>query len=95
MHPGVLGTCSALFFVVILSHIQVRSEFAGSGLVYIEYFYLILYAYLILVALNAWVLSNALEYSDSILLWRDNFIVKLLYWPVLLWSMLIVTWILL
>ena len=92
---GVLGTCSALFFVVILSHIQVRSEFAGSGLVYIEYFYLILYAYLILVALNAWVLSNASEYSDNILLWRDNFIVKLLYWPVLLWSMLIVTWILL
>ena len=92
---GVLGTCSALFFVVILSHIQVRSEFKGSGLVYIEYFYLILYAYLILVALNAWVLSNTPEYSGSLLVWRDNFIVKLLYWPVLLWAMLIVTWILL
>ena len=92
---GVLGTCSALFFVVILSHIQVRSEFAGSGLVYIEYFYLIMYAYLILVALNAWILANTPEGSNNVLVWRDNFVVKLLYWPVLLWAMLIVTWVLL
>ena len=92
---GVPGTCSALFFVVILSHIQVRSEFAGSGLVYIEYFYLILYAYLILVALNAWVLSNTPEFNGSLPVWRDNFILKLLYWSELLWAMLIVTWILL
>jgi len=37
-----LTTCSAIFFVILLAHIQVRSQFAESGLVYIEYFYLIM-----------------------------------------------------
>ena len=33
---GVTGTCPALFFAVLLCHIEVRSMFAGSRLVYIE-----------------------------------------------------------
>jgi len=33
---GAIATCSALFFVVMLAHIQIRRQFVGSGLVYIE-----------------------------------------------------------
>jgi len=36
---GVIGTSSALFFVVLLAHIQLREQFAGTSVVYMEYFY--------------------------------------------------------
>jgi len=88
---GFLGTCSALFFVVMLSHIQVRSEFAGSNLVYIEYFYLVMYIAILLAAVNSYLFSiNALEGVQA-LHWRDNLLPKILFWPFLLWSMVIVS----
>lgn len=52
-----IATSSALFFVVLLAHVQVRKLFAGSGLVYIEYFYLIMYLTILLTALNAYIFS--------------------------------------
>lgn len=54
---SVITTCSALFFVVLLAHIQVRRMFAGSGLVYLEYFYLIMYVIILLTSLNAYIFS--------------------------------------
>ena len=92
---GLLGTCSALFFVVLLSHIQVRSQFAGSGLVYIEYFYLVMYVAILLVALNSYVFSLTALSGRTILHWRDNLLPKVLFWPFLLWSMVIVSWLVL
>ena len=35
---GFISACSALFFVVMLAHIQLREQFAGSDIVYMEYF---------------------------------------------------------
>lgn len=90
---GVIGTCSALFFVVLLSHIQVRGMFAGSGLVYIEYFYLIMYGMILVTALNAYLFSLKGLQGVWLLHYRDNYIAKLTFWPVMLWAMLIVTWI--
>lgn len=90
---GVIGTCSALFFVVLLSHIQVRGMFAGSGLVYIEYFYLIMYGMILVTALNAYLFSLKGLQGMWVLQYRDNYIAKLTFWPFMLWAMLIVTWI--
>ncbi|MEP4979600.1 hypothetical protein [Ascidiaceihabitans sp.] len=84
---GVLGTCSGLFFLVLLSHIQVRSLFPGSGLVYIEYFYLTLYGMILLVALNGYLFSlKRLEHNGA-LHWGDNFVAKVSFWPILLWAL--------
>lgn len=88
---GIIGTCSALFFVVMLSHIQVRREFAGSGLVYIEYFYLIMYVIILLTALNSYVFSIGRLKHINIIHYRDNFIPKVIFWPLTLWLMAAVT----
>lgn len=89
---GLLGTCSALFFVVMLSHIQVRSMFAGSGLVYIEYFYLVMYLYILLSALNGYLFSLKGLEDFWLLHYGDNIVAKVSFWPVLLFLMLVVGW---
>lgn len=84
---GILATCSALFFVVLLAHIQVRSQFAGSGLIYIEYFYLVMYGTLLLTALNAYLFSLGEEQRWRWLHYRDNLLPKVAFWPLLMWSL--------
>ncbi len=89
---GVVGSCSALFFVVLLAHIQVRDQFAGSGLVYIEYFYLIMYGAILLTALNAYLFSLGHGRLGRWLQYRDNLIPKLAYWPSVTWALALATW---
>ncbi|NIO79303.1 MAG: hypothetical protein GTN53_02020, partial [Candidatus Aminicenantes bacterium] len=88
---GVIATCSALFFVVTLAHIRVRSLFAGAGLVYIEYFYLIMYVVILFTALNAYVFSLGKQPHLNLIYYRDNLIAKLAFWPFVLWLMALVT----
>jgi len=89
---GILGTCSALFFVVLLSHIQVRGLFVDSGLVYIEYFYLVLYVMILLVALNGYLFSLTGDRRVKLLHRNDNFLARVSYWPLLSWSLAGMTW---
>lgn len=86
-----IATGSALFFVVILAHIQVRDQFAGSDIVYIEYFYLIMYIFIFLVVLNAYVFASGQPKWLSRAVARDNALVKTAYWPTLLWLFALVT----
>ena len=88
---GVLGTCSVLFFVVLLAHIQLREEFAASSIVYMEYFYFLMYAMLVVVAANTYLFSIGAAVPLKIVHYRDNLIPKLLFWPALLLSMIIIT----
>ncbi len=89
---GVIGSCSALFFVVLLAHIQVREQFAASGLVYIEYFYLIMYGAILVTALNAYIFSLGQGHLGRWLQYRDNLIPKLAYWPSVTWALALVTY---
>jgi hypothetical protein len=88
---GVIATCSSLFFVVLLAHIQVRRQFAGSGLVYIEYFYLIMYVFILFTALSAYVFSLGRLKWFNLIYYQQHFIPKVAFWPVLLWMMAIAT----
>lgn len=90
---GAITTCSALFFVVMLAHVQVRTMFSGSGLVYIEYFYLIMYLVILMTALNAYVFSLGRLKRFNLIFDRDNFIPKVAYWPIVSGMMALVTWI--
>lgn len=88
---GAIGTCAGLFFTIMLSHIQLRNEIPGNG-VYLEYFYLIMYVVTLLVSLNAYFVSLfASKERSSFLLNNDNRISKLLYWPLLLGILNIIT----
>ncbi len=87
---GVIGVNSALFFVVIIAHIQLRREFLGSGLVYLEYFYLVMYIVILAVTLDAYLVSVGCQVK--LLRYRDHLIPKLIYWPTLFGACAIITW---
>jgi hypothetical protein len=85
----VTGTSAALFFALLLAHIRLRNELVGlRETIYIEYFYFVMYASCL--AIVADVLVVASRTPPRWVLYRDNFIPKLMYWPALL-SMLFVT----
>ena len=87
---GMLGMVSALFFVVLLSHIQLRQEFAGAGTTYLEYFYFVMYLVLIVVAVNTYVIAG-IEPDDGPPSRPENAAMKLGYWPALLGALLVIT----
>ena len=88
---GVIGVNSALFFVVIIAHIQLRREFLGSGLVYLEYFYLLMYCYILVVTMDTYFVLSGRQ--SRIMHYKDHLIPKLLYWPLFFGTGAIITWI--
>lgn len=88
---GMIGVCSALFFVVLLAHIQLREQFAGSGIVYIEYFYFLMYAVLVITAANTYLFCTQSAPWLKFIHYRDNLIPKVVYWPLVLGVMVVVT----
>lgn len=87
---GFIGACSALFFVVMLAHIQLREQFAGSGIVYIEYFYILMYALLVVATANVYFFSLRPRWF-KLFLYEDNIIFKVAYWPVVLSCLILIT----
>ncbi len=88
---GAIGTVSALFFVVLLAHIQLRTQFAGSGVVYIEWFYFMMYAVLLGVAVNTYLVTAPLTAENRLIAYEDNLIPKVTYWPLLIGTMCVIT----
>jgi hypothetical protein len=86
---AVLGYCAALFFVVIIDHIQLRNAIAAQSIMYLEYFYFVLYLAILMVSLNAILLTT--DTYLRIIEYKENVIPKLLYWPVILGILLIAT----
>jgi hypothetical protein len=86
-----IGASSALFFVVMLAHIQLRRQFAGANIVYIEYFYILMYAMLVLATANTYLFSIRASRFGNIILYKDNLIPKVAYWPVLFGSLIVIT----
>lgn len=89
---GFIGACSALFFVVMLAHIQLREQFPGSPTVYIEYFYILMYALLVTATANTYLFSINSGRWLKIIHYQDNIIAKVAYWPVVLSCLIIITW---
>ena len=87
---NVLAFNAALFFVVIVSHVGLRDSLSAQGVVYIESFYFILYGAILAVSANSILVAARLD--NNLLLYRDNLIARLLYWPIMLGITLIVTW---
>jgi len=88
---GVIAACSALFFVVMIAHIQLREQFSGSGIVYMEYFYFVMYIMLVTVSVFAYVFAKQDTHQFGSLNAKDGVAFKLAYWPILLGSMTLIT----
>lgn len=65
---SVIGTISALFFVVILSHVSTRTKFPAQSIVYIEYFYLLLYIAMILVVICSFIFNAPLSVQRKLVM---------------------------
>lgn len=85
---GVLGSCSGLLFVLITSEINLRQTLLTEGIVYLEYLYFICYLAIIGVIINSILFAKG---KPSFVTYEDNLICKLLYWPLLLLLMVLVT----
>jgi hypothetical protein len=74
-----LTSVLALMFVTILSHNSMRGSIGAPQIVYLEYAYFVLYAALLLVAVNS--LLFATGRGGWFVHWRRNLLPELLYWP--------------
>ena len=88
---NVIGTCSVLFFVVLLAHVQLREGFSGSPVVYMEYFYFMMYFLLLVVSVNTYLFAHEAAPSLRVIHYKDNLIPKAAFWPVVLFLMVVIT----
>ncbi len=84
-----LNYTAALFFVIVLMHATLRDRVAAISLTYLEYLYLLLYVAIVAVGINTFFV---VRYPHFLLVrFRNNLVVKLLYWPAILLVLLAVT----
>ncbi len=79
---GSVATCSGLFFAVLLAHIHLRESFPGSGVAYMEYFYLISYIFILASATLIYFFYKDGTPKESGILCKDAICFKLAFWPV-------------
>ncbi len=84
-----LSAYSALFFVVILSELDLRRRVSSSSMMYIEYFYFVLYGAILTVALIT--ITNAYTGHFPRVERREHLFPKLLFWPVIFATLFVVT----
>jgi hypothetical protein len=80
--------CVAMLFVIVFSHIDIRIKISAQEIFYLEYFYFLTYGAILYVLLNA--IGTFLE-ADIWLFHSHTIIPQLLFWPVFLSLILLVT----
>lgn len=73
--------CSAVFFIVIFSHISLRNTLGSPGVLYMESYYFLTYAGILFVSLNS--ILVALDHRSRFINLGDNMISRLIYWPLI------------
>lgn len=76
----IIATASALFFVALIAHIDIRSRLQTSGIFYLEYFYFI--SYLAILFLCVYSILFTYENRMPFVHYEDGLLPKILYWPV-------------
>jgi hypothetical protein len=86
---SVLGACSGLLFVLIMSEIDLRQTLMTEGVVYLEYFYFVCYFAIIGVIIDS--ILFAVKGNIRLITYENNLIFKLLYWPSVLLFLVLIT----
>jgi hypothetical protein len=79
---GTMRICSALFFVVLLAHIQMRNSIRAEEIVLLEYMYFVVYLAILLTAVHTFLFFSGPRLR--IVTYKESLIVKLLFWPFVL-----------
>ncbi len=85
----ILASSSALFFVVLISHIDLRNSLSANEIFYMEYFYVVTYGAILAISINSILFSWGI--NIPFVQYRDNLLPKLFYWPVITLTMWVVT----
>lgn len=86
---GVLEICAAFYFVVILAHIDFRNFLGVQQVIYLDYFYFLVYIKILVYAVNNVLYS---KYTNiKFIQERNNLYPRLLYWPLYLGLIFIIT----
>lgn len=89
VRPGaVIFTCAAFFFAILLAQNALRDEVKWYGVVYLETLHVLTYFVILAVAANSVAL---VAFPDIGLFKEDNLWVEVLYWPVILGILLVIT----
>jgi len=86
---GVINSCAAFFFVIVISHIDLRNTLEIEMVTYLEYIYFIVYIYVLLVTVNALLFSSAKDYM--FVDYKNNYIPKLVFWPMFMFACIVIT----
>lgn len=87
---AIIGTCSTVLFSSIFTQsLQFRSTIATNQLIYFDYFYFVLYIAILIVLLLS--IIYLLDINISFIKYRKNLLAKLLYWPLIISLLFIVT----
>lgn len=84
----VIAACAGFFLVAILLHIALRRDLAARDIFYLEYFYFVTYAMILYVAVNYVLFTKT---AIRIVHYRDNFVAKILFWPISQFALLLFT----
>ena len=85
------SNCTRLFFVALLAHIHLRQVLVSTGIVYLEYFYILLYITLLGVGLNAYLYSVKRSTSGQTFEQDGNQMAKLGFWPAIFGVAVVIT----
>jgi hypothetical protein len=87
-----IGSSAGIFFVVLLAHIDIRKQFPGSGVVYIEYFYLLSYIFILATAFAIYTFNSIENTSEKGLFANDAALLKVSFWPLYTFLICLITW---
>ena len=86
---GTMRISSALFFVVLLAHIDLRDTLQIQEVAFVEYTYFVTYLAIILTTLQAFFFSLK-RFNFWIVEYEESLIIKLAYWPLWLGFLFVV-----
>jgi hypothetical protein len=86
---GVINSCAAFFFVIVISHIDLRNKLEIEMVTYLEYVYFIVYIYVLMVTVNALLFSSTKHYL--FVDYNNNYLPKVLFWPMFMFASILVT----
>lgn len=86
---GLIAYYASLFFIGILAQLDVRRTLNAPGVVYLEYFYFMLYAILLLQTINSIIFAA----TDDVgfLEYKDNLYPKVIFFPLTMGLMYVIT----
>ncbi len=85
----ILGPTGSFFFASLLAHVGLRNTLAIKDIVYFEFFYILLYMMILYVFFDSVLISR--PKVIRLIAFRNNLILKLLYWPFFLTVLLFIS----